>query len=232
MTPKQAAFMEKLLDEREFDGRVVLEAQVCRALEHPADCATREASRIIEALLALPRKRDAQARPQISDAPDARQVPDVPAGRYALADPTRFYQVDRPERGRYAGWTFLAELSGENHRPIKLREAPAEFFAALEAIAADPVAAARRYGHLKRHCGYCKQALTDPFSRFYGVGPVCRRKHGMPISAAAYSRESQEQAVEWERWLERDQVYVPADMIAAPPRDDAALFTPETPWEV
>lgn len=204
MTPKQQAFMDKLYDERDFGDRYLLEGQVARALENPRDCATREASRLIDALLALPRKQN-QARKQLTGAPDRRPIPNVPAGCYALADPTRFYQVDRPERGKYAGWVFLAELTGDNHRPIKLREAAGEFYAVLEAIAADEIAAARRYGHLKRHCGYCKQRLTDPFSRFYGVGPVCRRAHGMPISAPAYQRLGAKEAAEWAAWLQADQ---------------------------
>lgn len=117
-------------------------------------------------------------------------VPEVPAGKYALTDgeKTVFFKVDRPTRGKHEGRTFLAEMQGENHRPIRVwkDEDRAEFYHTLELIAANPVAAARRYGHHANDCSYCNHGLTDAFSRFYGIGPVCARRRDLPFSFASY----------------------------------------------
>jgi hypothetical protein len=119
-------------------------------------------------------------------------LPDVPEGKYALElqGGAVFFQVDRPRSGKWTGRTFVSELMGENHRPIK---DPEQRKLVLEAIHQDVEGAARRYGHYRRECSFCDLSLTDPFSRFFGVGPVCRKKHGMPISRPAYIRRAREQ---------------------------------------
>jgi hypothetical protein len=44
---------------------------------------------------------------------------------------------------------------------------------ALEAAAADPVAAARSYGNATGRCGCCGRLLSDPVSIYGGIGPIC-----------------------------------------------------------
>jgi hypothetical protein len=60
----------------------------------------------------------------------------------------------------------------------------------LKLIAADVEAAARRYGHHRNECSYCKHGLTDKFSRFYGIGPKCARDRGLPFSFASYAKRA------------------------------------------
>jgi hypothetical protein len=59
----------------------------------------------------------------------------------------------------------------------------AAMLALLEAIAQDPVDAARRYGALTARCSFCAKPLTDEGSVNAGYGPVCARKWGLPHTA-------------------------------------------------
>ena len=49
----------------------------------------------------------------------------------------------------------------------------------LQAIAADPLAAAVRYGRLMGSCACCGRTLTDPKSVERGIGPICAGKWGL-----------------------------------------------------
>jgi hypothetical protein len=49
-------------------------------------------------------------------------------------------------------------------------------FAALLAVEADPLAAARENGVKTGRCSCCSRPLTDPTSISYGIGPICRER--------------------------------------------------------
>lgn len=188
---KQKSFINTLLDERVDVIPNVAE------IRGQIDSLTKSAaSAWINKLLDMPKPKPTQMKLTVT--------PEVPAGSYALdvQGDAVFYQVDRPTKGKWNGYTFLSRLSGDNREPIK---APAEKLIVLEALANDLVAAARRYGHYRKECGFCHINLTDAFSRFYGVGPVCRKHHGMPISRAAYVRDaSMNEVLELESWEAED----------------------------
>lgn len=160
-TEKQVAFIESLMAERVIDqeGRD-------RAAEMLAAGLTAEqASRWIERLLELPRaaKQDA---------------PNVPAGRYAIPGgdgKLRFYKVDRPEDGRWAGWVFVKVQAGDDLWPVKDKAQRAEI---LRQIGEDPREASLTYGREIGACGICGRTLTDPESRERGIGPVCAGEIG------------------------------------------------------
>ena len=107
--------------------------------------------------------------------PARPSLPDVAAGRYAIADPTgrqdlRFYRVDRPTEGRWAGFTFVkAVIGGQPDYPVRDRAAVADI---LAAIAADPEAGPR-FGRELGKCYACGRHLTDEVSRAAGIGPDC-----------------------------------------------------------
>lgn len=103
-------------------------------------------------------------------------VPSVPAGRYALVveGETKFFRVDRPTQGPWAGRTFVKVQASDEFYSIKGSTA----HRVLELIAADPKAASIRYGHELGACGICGRTLTDETSRANGIGPICAGKAG------------------------------------------------------
>lgn len=103
-------------------------------------------------------------------------LPDVEAGRYAVEDngTLKFYQVDRPTEGKWAGYTFVKVQASDDTYPVKGHGRRR----VLELIAKDPKAAMIRYGKEIGSCGKCGRTLTDEESRRMGIGPICAQKMG------------------------------------------------------
>lgn len=101
----------------------------------------------------------------------------VPAGRYAIEidGVLKFFKIDRPDDGKWKGYTFVNEQAGDELWPVRNGERRRLVTAR---IGADPAAASKRYGHEIGSCGVCGRTLTDSESRAYGMGPVCRVKMG------------------------------------------------------
>lgn len=101
--------------------------------------------------------------------------PRVAKGYYALEtdDGIKFYKVDRPTEGKWAGYTFLSAQASDDFWPIKNRD---QKRAILESIAADPAEAGARYGREIGRCWKCHRTLTDATSRANGIGPDCANK--------------------------------------------------------
>ena len=169
MTTPQRNFIQILLRDR--DTTALGEAEVRRAADMVAngDYTTRAASEMIGALTACPFK------PREPRTLDARVAPEstVAAGRYAVQladdDQLRFYKVDTPTEGRWAGRTFVNMYASDDRYPVRGARATQ----VLAAIAADPQAAMLRYGQEIGACGHCGRKLTDEASRARGIGPVC-----------------------------------------------------------
>jgi hypothetical protein len=97
----------------------------------------------------------------------------VAAGRYAVADDDgalKFYVVDCPTEGRWAGYTFVKVQASDDLYPVRNDLQRARIIAA---IAIDPQAAGRLYGQHIGKCCRCGRTLTDEASRAAGIGPVC-----------------------------------------------------------
>ena len=122
----------------------------------------------------LPRKA-APAAPVVTVEKFHSGTPDVPAGRYALRteDGVKFYRLDRPTQGKWAGYTFLKVQASDDLFPIKN---PNEKARIINAIAEDVLGAERLYGMELGKCSRCGRTLTDETSRSYGIGPDCRNK--------------------------------------------------------
>lgn len=119
----------------------------------------------------LPRKAaQVPAAPQKA----AEQV-DVPAGRYALRteDGIKFYRLDRPTKGQWAGFTFLKVQASDDLYPIKNRTEKARIIAE---IGKGAQAAEQLYSVELGICRSCYRTLTDETSRALGIGPECRKK--------------------------------------------------------
>lgn len=130
------------------------------------------------------------SKPEPKRAAPAATLPEVASGRYAVLVPggypaneaLKFFKVDRPTEGKWAGWTFLNIQAGDELFPIKNFQMKLEV---LRLIAADPKAAMLRYGQEIGNCGHCGRDLTSNkkdtdgmTSRERGIGPVCWRKMG------------------------------------------------------
>lgn len=191
MTGRQTAYLAALVAERpealraaaaSTDGRTAAQAGWLQGYAAgrytAADLTVRAASEAISFLLALPRDTTAAPAP-------ANAAPDVRQGRYAIvaADGTvKFYKVDRPTEGRWAGRTFVKVQASDEWHPVRERHARS---AILAAIAADPEGAMRRYGLELGRCGNCGRTLTDETSRAMGIGPDCAQALGLDRSPYA-----------------------------------------------
>ena len=104
---------------------------------------------------------------------------DIPAGRYATreADGTvKFYRIDKPEQGKWAGYVFLKIQASDDEFPVKsAARQMAVYSAILEAGVRESSAL---YGVTIGSCGVCGRTLTDAESIADGIGPVCARKMG------------------------------------------------------
>ena len=108
----------------------------------------------------------------------AATLPDLKRAHYALLEEGRwnFYQVDKPQQGRWAGRTFLSIQASDETHNIRDWDRKRSVFAA---IALDPETALRNYGLQLGQCGVCCRTLTDPESISAGIGPVCAGKLGI-----------------------------------------------------
>lgn len=100
----------------------------------------------------------------------------VADGHYALTveGVVKFYEVNTPTEGKWAGYTFVNAQASDEHFPIKNATARNTV---LAAIAADPLAAMKLYGIELGKCGHCGRALTSDW-RKVGIGPVCSKRMG------------------------------------------------------
>lgn len=60
------------------------------------------------------------------------------------------------------------------------------FHAFVKSFSTDPIAFAKKYGHMHNRCCFCNTELTDPKSVGAGYGPVCAKNWGMPWGKQAY----------------------------------------------
>jgi hypothetical protein len=92
-----------------------------------------------------------------------------------MDDVLKFYHVDKPTEGKWAGYTFLNVRASDEMYPIKNTEHKKSIMAE---IAKDPKEASMCYGRELGHCGICGRTLTDEDSRECGIGPICAVKYG------------------------------------------------------
>lgn len=168
-TEKQLAFIGRLIVER-LEGAYLADAHAILA----RGINSRLASAWIDTLLAMPKAAKTEAPAAKVAAPSV----DVPAGRYAVENGEgilRFYRVDRPTEGRWAGRVFVNVYASDETYPVR-GEAGREVLAAI--AAAGTREASLRYGVEIGACGICGRTLTDEESRARGIGPVCADKVG------------------------------------------------------
>lgn len=165
ITEAQAKFVTDIATTREGVTEAMLESLKARLLQGFAKSA---ASAFITSYKDMPRKA--------APAPVATtEGTEVPAGRYALRvdGVVKFYRLDRPTEGKWAGYTFLKAQASDELYPIRNR---AEKERIIAEIGRDIQAAATLYGVELGRCYECGRKLTDETSRALGIGPDCRSK--------------------------------------------------------
>ncbi len=175
MTSKQMGYIKFLSKTRAMpsDVRDRLEDKVQNGMDNV------QASRTIDWLLRQP-TFDQIHQPELipsKPAPTQEAMPDVHEGRYAIdhEGTVKFYRVDRPTDGKWAGRVFVSVQASDDFHSIRSWESRVEI---LKVIAADPKEAMLRYGKLIGKCGHCGRTLTNEESRKYGIGPICREGIG------------------------------------------------------
>jgi hypothetical protein len=153
--------------ERQWNYMVSLAMERGVTLKPEREWSKRDASAEIQRLLTMPKTTTTPATPPAD-------MPQVPAGRYALRDAetneVKFYIVDKPTEGRWAGRTFVSVQASDDKHPVK---SPTIRNSILRRIAKDPKAAMLLYGTELKHCGNCGRTLTNAESRARGIGPDC-----------------------------------------------------------
>lgn len=156
-----------------------------------------QASELIEELLG--RKEKPVPEPQVQPAVDRHGYPTttkvpmtflqaLPDGRYAVqmdsTVPHTFFMVTRPKSGRFAGTIKIQTQHGENFELCMViwPKGNLTFYRAgyeddLLLLVVDPTGAKTTYGQIKKRCGQCGKELTDPRSRWYGIGPECEKRN-------------------------------------------------------
>lgn len=108
-----------------------------------------------------------------------QEAAEVPEGRYAIKGEdhvVRFYKVDRPTEGRWAGYVFVKIQASDELHNLRSKASREDV---LRRIAEAGVEESMRlYGLELGKCGHCGRTLTDEESRAYGIGPKCRAKMG------------------------------------------------------
>lgn len=180
-TPKQVAFITDLLADRDFSGeeRPAWQARIeylALTTEAREAMSQSQASAFIEYALGMPGK---------ARTPEAVNQDGIPAGRYAVPNhmltgdtadnSVSFFKVDRPESGRWSGYTFISRQAGGDFLRMNRRQQDEAKKAIREFGFPE---ASRLYGLELGHCGVCGRELTNETSREEGIGPVCRDKMG------------------------------------------------------
>jgi len=186
ITPNQRGYLLSLISKKKIgehnEGKLDLVMKCLRISEDPEEygMSKAKASELIDWFLKQPDKEPTQQDGAKGGNPELVSFckeNGIRAGRYAVENEEgvlRFYTVDMPTQGNWAGWVFIKVWASDEKHPIKSWEAR---LAILKKIAAAGVRnAMERFGQEIGACGICGRTLTDPLSIKIGIGPVCRAR--------------------------------------------------------
>jgi Family of unknown function (DUF6011) len=168
-TEKQVDYIRALTDSKDLTTLDETQKSWVANPENHENLTKDQASRVIQALKDLPWRTRT-----MNQLPTDKQFENVPEGYFFIVDPIdgveKFFKVDKPDKGKWSGYTFLKVQAGSDFWPIKNKEHRG---AVLAEIAIDPVAAMNEYGLRLGRCGVCNRILTARDSRLRGIGPIC-----------------------------------------------------------
>lgn len=139
----------------------------------------RQVSSLINGLKAQPGKNGAESPNSAKDA-----WPEIIESRYALCvdkeqDVWRFYEVNKPTRGKWVGYTFVVQLIGSpgDYRKQRLGQKVAvNILKDIMKVGVEQ--AVSDFGLKSETCGICHSPLSNDESIKRGIGPHCAAKLG------------------------------------------------------
>lgn len=141
-----------------------------------------------------------------------------PKGKFALGEEPhiKFYQVDRPTKGKWSGYIFVKLLIGSPGNWERQRLPKARQDEILKAIMKDPCAAQAKFGFHFVCCGRCDSPLSKPNSRAAGYGEICAGHMGWH-----YPGDKEAYAILLARYGEEktSEIYAEATKAATKPQD-------------
>ena len=179
LTDPQRDYLLALLEERDMTGVDPEKLTAAREAASDRTMTKAKASELITWAKERPTHQRASEESVRKDPEVFDQFPDVPAGRYAVENEEsilRFYSVDRPDKGKWAGYVFVSVWASDERHPIRGNAAKKAILDKI--VEAGPKEAAERFGREIGACAVCGRTLTDPVSREIGIGPVCREATG------------------------------------------------------
>ena len=166
-TSRQVDFIRSLIEKRDLSTLDETQMSWIANPDNHENLTKDQASKVIGALKVLPWKVSNH------QSFSANEV-EVPAGYFFIIDPTdnveKFFKVDKPTEGKWAGYQFLKVQASSDFWPVKNKEHRNAIFTE---IAKDPTTAMNEYGMRLGRCGVCNRTLTARDSRLRGIGPVC-----------------------------------------------------------
>jgi hypothetical protein len=175
MTDRQLAYMLRLAAERQItpEQGTRLAGVVDRHRSGAEPISKDRASQIIDWLIAQPAQEGVEVRSETGV-----DVSGLQPGRYAVGDV--LFSVQRPEAGRWAGWTFVRNGSEYVDERFGSQKPGGTYWGAnadlVARIVADPIEAMTHYGRITGRCAVCNRTLEDEVSVARGIGPVCWEK--------------------------------------------------------
>lgn len=195
-TTPQLNYINVLIEQKDHDLVSGMPAETLMDVMGGKQISKQEASALIRVLKACPGKAVAAANNENIAAANAAW-PSVPAGRYAIYRTTeatgesilRFYQVDKPENGKWAGRVFLSLLVGSpgNWTKLSIKQSK-DKNTVMAHIGKDARAAAVEFGRKAKVCGRCLSPLSHVRSRAAGYGQACAEKLGWPYPSEEEAR--------------------------------------------
>jgi hypothetical protein len=179
-TPKQRAFIEALMEERDFAQEH--KDRLKQKLDNN-QLDVSQASKTIEWLLKQPKL------PGKSGSYDQRPLYDLHPGRYAIeaeSGELRFYHLwEKKTEDNIIHRLYV--LHGPDSSPLPM---PAQNAIARKILDAGMLECAIRYGREIGACSNCGRRLTNRISRYLGIGPVCgQRLHEGFKDTVKYARK-------------------------------------------
>jgi hypothetical protein len=182
ISPAQRSYLLSLIEKKHVkpgqDGKLDLIMKCLRISEDPEEygMSRAKASELITWFLKQPDKAE-DRQPKGGGNPELVEFCEqysIIAGRYAVNNAEgilRFYTVDRPTQGRWAGWVFVKVWASDEKHPIKGFDARLAVLKEIAEVGA--LEAMKRFGQEIGSCAICGRTLTDEESRRIGIGPIC-----------------------------------------------------------